>query len=61
MSMNFEDKSGQPRNVQEVDEALAWCKKALVTMALPPDGMILMPTIIECLTAYRNVVARMKK
>jgi hypothetical protein len=61
MSMNFEDKSGEPRDLEDLDQAIKWCQQRIIKFDLPPDGLLVMPIILDCLKAYRNVVARMKQ
>lgn len=61
MGVEFEDKTGQPRSLSDVDEAIAWCQANMINLALSNEGLILMPTILDCLKAYRNVVAELER
>jgi len=56
MSLDFEDRSGQPPSALEIDEAVAVVQKWMVIgmMQLPPELAVQLPNIRRCLLELKK-------
>ncbi len=53
------DKSGQTRNLEDVDEAIKAISEVLINpIGLPPRLVVVCPTILEVLKVYKRVLEK---
>lgn len=59
MAIEFEDQSGKPRDVAQIEEALAVIRREVVTnfLAKAKDGTPLIPHYIVIIEALRDVIS----